>query len=405
MFCHRRETIFAENLYAFSTMTSSIFKLLLIVFVPILCSAQSDFKIKEAKIDSLLKAHINHNGKRPVHNFLLYVRNEKTGFEYNHGIGTIGRNEKPIDEEYHYNVASITKTFVATIILQLEEEGKLNTKDKAMNYLKHMDFLKFDQIHLIDKKSYASEITIEMLLHHTSGISDIFTDATKRFNISVLLHMKRQYTTERFMNLFFKYKMNQKPFNKPGVGYHYSDVNYMILGFIIEQVTGQSLPQAIRERVLIPLNMGNTYFEYYEPEQGNGKRIDAFLNRINMTKNVNTSYEWGGGGLVSTTKEMGIFIKALFDLKLFKNDATLAKMSDISETGKFGQHYGMGIYRWEINGRIFYGHGGFYGSKLAYDPIDKVTISANIGQANAPFDTGKVVNEILNIVSNSDSHQ
>ena len=386
-------------------MTKTILKYLLIFLVPSICSAQSDFKIKEAKIDSLMKAHISHKGKQPVHSFLLYVRNENTGFEFNHSVGTIGRNDTQIDEEYRYNVASITKTFVATIILQLEEEGKLNTSDKAINYLKDVGFLKFDQMHLIDKKSYSSEITIEMLLHHTSGISDIFTDAATRFNISVLLHKKRQYTTEMFMNRFYKFKMNEKPFNKPGEGYHYSDVNYMILGFIIEQVTGQSLPQAIRERILIPLKMGNTYFEYYEPEQGNGKRIDAFLNRINMTKNINTSYEWGGGGLVSTTKEMGVFIKALFDLKLFKNNTTLAKMIDISETEKFGQHYGMGIYRWEINGKTFYGHGGFYGSMLTYDPIDKITFSANIGQVKAPFNAGKAVSELMYIVNNSDSHK
>jgi len=345
-----------------------------------------------------MKAHLTHKGKRPVHSFLLYAKNEKTGFEINKGVGTIGRNNTPIDEEYQYNVASITKTFVATIILQLEEEGKLKTSEKAINYLHGVDFLKFDQIHILKKKPYADEITIEMLLHHTSGISDIFTDAATRFNISVLLHKKRQYTTEMFMNRFYKYKMNEKPFNKPGEGYHYSDVNYMVLGFIIEQITGKSLPQAIRERILMPLNMKNSYFEYYEPKQGNGKRIDAFLNRINMTKNINTSYEWGGGGLVSTTREMGIFIEALFNLKLFKNEETLAKMLDFSVTEKFDHHYGMGIFGLEINGKTFYGHGGFYGSILAYDPIDKVTFSANIGQANAPFDASKLVSELLVLI-------
>ena len=244
-------------------MTDSFLKFVFIILVPFCCSAQSDFKINELKIDSLMKASINHKGKRPVHNFLLYAKNEKTGFEINKGVGTIGRIDTPIDEEYQYNVASITKTFVATIILQLEEEGKLKTSDKAIKYLKEVDFVKFDQIHLLNKKPYAEEITIDMLLHHTSGISDIFTDAATKFNISVLFHKKRQYTTEMLMNRFYKYKLNEKPFNKPGEGYHYSDMNYMVLGFIIEQLTGKSLPQAIRERILSPLKMENTYFEFY----------------------------------------------------------------------------------------------------------------------------------------------
>jgi D-alanyl-D-alanine carboxypeptidase len=379
-------------------MVNSFLTFIFFILVPFICSAQSDFYAKEAKIDSLMKACITHKGKRPVHSFLLYAKNEKSGFEINKGVGTIGWIDTPIDEEYQYNVASITKTFVATIILQLEEEGKLKTSDKAINYLKEVDFLRFGQIHLLDKKPYADEITIEMLLHHTSGISDIFTDAATKFNISVLFHKKRQYTTEMFMNRFYKYKMNEKPFNKPGEGYHYSDVNYMVLGFIIEQITGKSLPQAIRERILSLLKMENTYFEFYEPIQGKGKRIDAFLNRINITKHINTSYEWGGGGLVSTTKEMGIFIEALFNLKCFKNQETLSKMIDFSVNKKFDQHYGMGIYSWEINGKTFYGHGGFYGSVLLYNPIDKVTFSANIGQANAPFDASKLISELLNLL-------
>lgn len=68
--------------------------------------------------------------------------------------------------------------------------------------------------------------------------------------------------------------------------------------------------------------MNDTWFEYYELQHGIGKRIDSFLNGINMTKKINTSYEWGGNGLVSTTKDTGIFIEALFNLELFRNPAT-----------------------------------------------------------------------------------
>jgi len=361
-------------------------------------AAQSDFKSKENTIDSLMKAHIVHKGKHPVHNFLLYAKNEATGFEIHKGIGTIGRNDIKIDEEYQYNIASITKTLVAAIILQLEEEGKLSTGDNADKYLGGVDFVKFDKIHIMDDTSYAHIITVEMLLHHTSGIADIFTDAATKFNISVLLHKKRQFTTEMIIDRFYKYKLNRKPFNKPGEGYRYSDINYMLLGFIIEQVTGQSLPAAIRERILVPLKLNDTWFEYYEPPAGSGKRIDAFLNGINMTKKINTSYEWGGGGLVSTTSDMAAFIEALFKNELFKDRATLIKMTDYSATEKFGANYGMGIYKYDLNGKVFYGHGGFYGSILAYDPINKTTFSANIGQANPPYDAGKLVNALLNVI-------
>ena len=370
----------------------------LLVLTNLISYAQSDFKSKENKIDSIMTANIVHKGKHPVHSFLLYARNAETGFEVHKGKGTIGRNENPVDADYQYNIASITKTLVATIILQLEEEGKLKVSDRADKYLGETAFLKFDQIHKLEGVSYAHDITIEMLLHHTSGIADIFTDAATKFNISVLLHKKRQFTTEMIIGRFYKYKLNTKPFNKPGEGYHYSDINYMLLGFIIEQITGQSLPAAIRERILVPLKMNDTWFEYYEPETGSGKRIDAFLNGINMTKKINTSYEWGGGGLVSTTRDMAVFIEALFKNEFFKDPATLTRMTDYSATEKFGAHYGMGIYKYELNGKVFYGHGGFYGSILAYDPVDKITLSANIGQANPPYDTGKLVSALLEII-------
>lgn len=381
-------------------MKKSILKFLFFFLSIYVSSAQSDFKTKEAKIDSLMKSHIIHKGKQPVHSFILYAKNEKNDFEISKAVGTIGRNDTAIDPEYQYNIASITKTFLATIILQLEEEGKLKTSDKAIKYLKSVRFLKFDQIYLKNNISYANDITIEMLLHHTSGIADVFTDAETRFNLSVLLHRKRLYTTEMFMNRYYRYKMNEKTFNLPNEGYHYSDINYMLLGFIIEQITKQSLPQAIRERILVPLKMENTYFEYYEPEQSKGKRIDSYLKKINMTKYINTSYEWGGGGLVSTTKELGIFIQSLFNIKFFKHKKTLDKMIDISVSQKFGQHYGMGIYKWNLNNKTYYGHGGFYGSMLAYEPIDKVTFSVNIGQAIPPYDTSIVVSQLLQIITN-----
>lgn len=360
---------------------------------------QTDFSERTREIDSIIETHIIHKGRQPVNSFLLYAKNGKTGFEVYKGKGTIGRTDQQIDPDYQYPVASITKTFVASIILQLEEEGKLSLEDGIVTYLKGIKYLRIEQIHQLRDTSYADMITLDMLLHHTSGIADIFTDAETKFNISVLLHKKRQFNTERIIDRFYKYKLNKKPFNKPGNGYHYSDINYMLLGLIIEQVTGKSLPAVIRERILIPLQMNNTWFQYYEPEKGNGKRIDSYLNRINMTRKINTSYEWGGGGLVSTTKDMAVFIEALLSNKLFQKASTLQKMINFSETNKFGVQYGMGIYKYDMKGRTFYGHGGFYGSILAYDPFDKITFSANISQANPPFDTGKLITDLIDIIS------
>ncbi len=377
-------------------------KIAAIVLVVACCfvnlKAQVIFHQKESDVDSLMESHIVHVGKKPVHSFLLYAKNEETGFEVHRGFGIVGRNQNTVGADYQYNCASITKTFVATIILQLEEEGKLALRDKVYKHLQTLDFVRSDHIHILDGTNYSKEITIEQLLQHTSGIADIFTDAITRFNISVLLHKKRQFTTKKIMDRFFRYHLHKKPHNKPGSGYHYSDINYMLLGFIIEQTTGKTLPQSIRERILEKAGMRNTYFEYYEPAVSEGKRVDAFLGKINITKKVNTSYEWGGGGLVSTTKDLGVFIQLLFENAFFKNSSTLKKMIDFEKVKSVGANYGLGVFSFEKKGKTFYGHGGFYGSLLLYEPTDGVTFSANISQASPPYDTEKLVTDLLTII-------
>ncbi len=380
-------------------MKRVILKTLPFVLFTFLCHSQTGSALKTITIDSLMRAHIVHRGKKPVHNFLLYLKNEKTSFEIHRGVGTVGRNNTAIDADYQYNVASITKTMVAAVVLQLFEEQKLDVKEPIKKYLEPIDFIRYHELHIYKGKPYQDKITIAMLLNHTSGISDVFVDAETRFNLSVLLHPKRMYTPQRFYKRYFRYNLNKKPANTPGKGYHYSDINYMLLGFIIEHITKKPLQEVLRERILEPLNMTNTYFEHYEEVHGHGKRIDAFMNSINITKRINTSYEWAGGGIVSTTKEMALFIKALWEMTLFKNEGTLEMMLDITATAKHDRQYGLGIFKWNFDNKTFYGHGGFYGSILAYAPEHGIIISANIGQAFPSFSANELLNTVINIAS------
>jgi D-alanyl-D-alanine carboxypeptidase len=373
----------------------------LIIFIAI-CSLiypQTSCEEKEKRIDSIMNQCIVTNGKHPVYSFLLFSKNYSSGCEIKTGVGTVGKNKGPIDADFQFNTASITKTMVAAIILQLEEEGRMSIKDPAIKYIGDLGFLNFRNFHFFRGKPYADSITIEMLLNHTSGIADIFTDAATRFNISVLLHKKRQYTPEKVIIKYFRYNLNKKAFNKPGNGYHYSDINYMVLGFIIEKILKIPLHQAIRERIISPLKMNNSYFDFYEEPHGNLKRIDAYLNNINMTQKINTSYEWAGGGIVSTTEDLGIFITSLLNGKLFINNTTLLKMMDTSKSAKFGADYGLGLIKYSVGKNIFFGHGGFYGSLMIFDPLDQFLFCGNIGQAIPPYDSGEIAKKIIRIIA------
>jgi D-alanyl-D-alanine carboxypeptidase len=216
----------------------------------------------------------------------------------------------------------------------------------------------------------------------------------------VLTHKKKPYDEKQVVDLYYKYKLHKMGLFKPGEGYHYSDMNYMLLGFVIEQLTGKTLAQNLRERILDPLEMDNTYFEYYEPARGKMKQVDTYLNRLNVTKKVNTSYEWAGGGLVSITKELSAFIEALFEHQFF-SPQTLARMIDLEPAQKFGKDSGMGIFLYKIKGREFYGHGGFYGSIMLYSPQQKISFTVNVGQAEAKLDPYELVDALLNVIESN----
>ncbi|MEM6634203.1 MAG: serine hydrolase, partial [Bacteroidota bacterium] len=279
--------------------------ILYLVLPAILFSQPSDIT---PEIRERMASVISHTGKQPVDNFMLYLRHGSEEVTLHEAVGTLDYKGDSISPNYQYNVASITKTMVATVILQLKEEGKLALSDPIGNYLSAISYLRFEDLHNFEGNAYAKDITIYHLLRHQSGLGDIFLDTQTRFNISVLFHKKRMYSPKRIMDTFFKYKLHQKTHFKPGEGSYYTDINFLLLGLIIEQVTGGSLPQQIRERILEPLEMEYTYFEYYEPTVPSEGRITAFLNRIQITHKINTSYEWGGGGIVSTVADMGRFI-------------------------------------------------------------------------------------------------
>ena len=97
---------------------------------------------------------------------------------------------------------------------------------------------------------------------------------------------------------------------------------------------------------------------------------------------------------------MAIFIEALFNNELFQNSSTLDKMIDFSDNKKYGLHYGMGISLYKFNDKLFYGHGGYYGSLLIHEPIDNITLSINVGQVKLPSNNKIFMKNIMDVIMN-----
>lgn len=342
-------------------------------------------------IDKLIVKNIDHYSEKPVHSILFYAENEN--FSYNEGFGLIDRVGDTISKNSPFKIASSTKLFISTIILQLQEKGKLKLSDKILPYLKDIEYLDLENIHILKDINYSQKITIKQLLSHRSGLADIFTDKEEAFFKLLAKNPSKQYSPKSIVALFHQFNLNRAPHFKPNNGWHYSDMNFLLLGLLIEQLDNTTLAQSIRNRILEPLKMKHTFLEYYEAPKRTSNQINQYVGTINFT-NINTSFDWAGGGLVSTNSDLAIFIKALFNLKII-NQASLDKMIDVKFTKKNESRYGLGVYEFNLNNNVYYGHFGFYGSFVGYCPKTKTTLSYSISQATPNFNPYQFISKLL----------
>ncbi|MGI9551902.1 MAG: serine hydrolase domain-containing protein [Aurantibacter sp.] len=343
----------------------------------------------------MAKEKILTESANPGNSILIYIERLDDNEILNKGYGFRNSLLEPVSSNDQFRIASSTKIFVSIVILQLIEEGKISLKSKVSEYLNSINHLDFKNFHLLNGKSFANQITIAQLLSHRSGLADIFTDKEEDFFKLVLQNMQQQYTPQDIIKLYFQFGLNTNPHFKPGKGWRYSDMNYVLLGSIIELIDKMSLAKSIRSRILDPLNMENTFFEFYESPSKKDNRIEQYIGDINMTE-INTSFDWAGGGLVSNNTDLAKFIKALFDFKLI-NASSLNKMIDVQFTKEHENRYGLGVWESVYNGDIYYGHYGFYGTYIGFCPEKRIVISYCISQAETKFNIYSFVNDIVKL--------
>ena len=363
--------------------------ILLLVIMPTLLFAQED------SISIVLNNFLAPKGKNHVQSMIYHIEKPKQNYLYSEGFGLDKKGGNAITQDAQFRIASITKPFVAIVILQLMEEGKLQLSDKASKYLKEIDYINFDKLHIYQGKSFSEEITIEHLLSHRTGFADIFNDEGGKFYLGIFFHKKRQYDPKRIVEKYYHYELNERPHFKPEEDFYYSDMNYVLLGLMIEKLEQKPLAEVLRKRIIEPLKMNNTFFEFYEERRGSQQQIHQYFKNIDMTK-INTSFDWAGGGLVSNASDLSTFVKALFGGQLLK-ESSLAKMTEMKFTGENHNRYGLGLYESHYNGKVFYGHYGFYGSYMGYSPDDDTILIYNISQSRTSFSEFQLTERVLKL--------
>lgn len=270
-----------------------------------------------------------------------------------------------------FMAASITKTFVATVILKLEEEGRLALSDLANTYL---DSEMLRSLTTYKGRSYEEKITIENLLRHTSGIQDYLNEGKVHLNGYENDPYKKYVAHER---VDLAVEMGEAV-SKPGK-YHYSNTNYILLGMIAEQILKKDIATILNEYIFDPLSLGATTLAM--TEQDSVDMIHGYYTDWDLTRFVlNFNRMNAAGGLLTNQKDLITFMHALFRGELFQKSGTLSKMLD------FQKGYGLGVLLYEKSAKLgrVYGHSGFdpgYTTYLAYIESRDICIIATINQS------------------------
>ena len=307
--------------------------------------------------------------------------------KYTEGFLLVDGKKSPSTVDQPFHIASIGKVFTAVIIFQLHSDGKISVEEKVEKYLPK-DLLK--DLYVIDGLDYSQEVTIKQLLSHTSGVADYFESEDKK-SPGIINEIPKQ--PDKFWSpteILDYTRKNKTPVAKPGKIFHYSDTGYILLGLLIEKVTGKKYEDILIDKILNPLGMKNTYMYYRsEPLSKDKKKISPMmLGKLEVTDYKSISSDWTGGGIISTTEDLFLFHKALIEGKILRKEF----YEYMKGKNKFldGIYYGYGLMTVNFGDILFimkgtpklYGHSGLLSTLMFYSPEYDTHIIANFGSTD-----------------------
>ncbi|MCX4823097.1 beta-lactamase family protein [Streptomyces sp. NBC_01142] len=264
-----------------------------------------------------------------------------------------GRERLPQDR---YRVGSITKTFVATVLLQLEAEGGLHLDDTVEDWLPGVV-----RGHGHDGR----RITLRQLLNHTSGIYNYTVDPGFRAKVFGDGFFQHRYDTWRPRQLV-ALAMRHRPDFAPGTEWKYSNTNFILAGMVVEKATGSPYGREIERRILRPLGLRATSLPGTDARmpRPSGRAYSTLSEdpeaKIHDVTELNASAAWAAGEMISDNADLQRFYRALMKGALLprqqlKEMTTTVAMDPQSPDNR----YGLGLLRVKLScGKDVWGHGG-----------------------------------------------
>lgn len=226
--------------------------------------------------------------------------------------GYDGRKNMPIlDFNVTIEIGSCTKMFTATSILQLVEKNKLSLQSKLTDLLPRNNLL--NELLVIKGVNYIDSVRVYHLLNHSSGLPDYFVAGDDSLEISLHGDSSLRFTPERLISM----AKTNKPYFSPGAGFKYSNTNYILLGMIIEKITGMHFSQYIQRNILDPLQMTHTFFASKKSPEN---RMPGFYKGKKTT--MPATLAGAAGEILSNLDDMQKFIEAWKRGQLFANHTT-----------------------------------------------------------------------------------
>lgn len=337
------------------------------------------FSQTELDLESIFVETIDYNNNYGGGTILVTSESSGELFYMNYGHISNGSSNK-INDSTLYEIASISKTFTAVVILQLAEKELLYFDDKISNYLDEEIYM---ELLVIDDIDLSGEITISQLLNHTSGLGDYWFDPPydkKGFNPFLQEFIKNE---DRFWEPreILEYARQIDVIGSPGEIFNYSDTNYLLLGMIIEKITDQELHSVYNEYIFAPLGMKNSWMIYHEPATSISRLSHRYENDYDLYNKLNLTADWAGGGLVSCNEDLTKFLFALANAVIV-SESSLNLMKQWTETGVIDVEYGLGIYHLILDDGLgeLWGHDGHGNSFMYYWPQEKIYIVGTLNQ-------------------------
>ncbi|RCW27547.1 D-alanyl-D-alanine carboxypeptidase [Ciceribacter lividus] len=273
---------------------------------------------------------------------------------------------RPFTTETPFRIASNTKTFVAATALRLWERGELDLDQPAAALLTPA------LTELLQTAGYGTgEITIRHLLNHSAGIFD--HTGTERFAKVIHEVQDHVWTREEQVRLSCG---SSGPTASPGFEFRYSDTGYILLGDILERVSGRPLAFLVRQEMRFDeLGMTSAWWEKEEPAPaGVVPRARQFIGKEEFTALDASADLFGGGGLAMNVRDLASFMAHLFEARIFQRPETVAEMLSAG-THKRAEDYRLGLFSRYVGEVEVFTHAGFWGTLACYSPDSGVAVA------------------------------